>query len=149
MDYTSMATSMVSNLKKIHEETSRSDIVESMMYRQLIGSLMYLVHTKPEICFIVSALSQFMFELRHIHWVAMKHVLIYLCGTVGYGIKYSSGGGVMLLGYTGSNWVGSVVERKSTSSVLFQHGFIRDFLVQPKVEYSGIEYHRGRVYSSL
>lgn len=60
-----MATSMVLNLKKPHETTSESDRVDPTMYRQLIGSLIYLVHTRPNICFTVGALSQFMFEPRH------------------------------------------------------------------------------------
>ena len=57
MDCKSMATPMVSNLKKLHETASGTDPVDSTMYRQLIGSLLYLVHTRPDICFVVSALS--------------------------------------------------------------------------------------------
>ena len=75
MDCKSMATLMVSNLKKLLETNSVLDRVDQTMYRQLIGSLMYLVHTRPDICFTMSALSQFMSESRHIHWVATKHVL--------------------------------------------------------------------------
>ena len=60
MDCKSMATPMVSNLKKLHDTASRIDPVDSMMYRQLIGSLLYLVHTRPDICYAVSALIQFM-----------------------------------------------------------------------------------------
>jgi hypothetical protein len=41
-----------------------------------------------------------MVELRHFHWVATKHVLRYLRGTVGYGLRYDSGGEVRLQGYT-------------------------------------------------
>jgi hypothetical protein len=48
------------------------------LYRQLIGSLMYLVNTRPDICFAVNQLSQFMMELTRVHWVAVKHVLRYL-----------------------------------------------------------------------
>ena len=87
MDCKSMAAPMVSNLKKLHETTSSSDLVDSMMYRQLINSLLYLVYTILEICFAVSALSQFMTNPRHVHWVAAKHVLRYLCGTIGYGLR--------------------------------------------------------------
>ena len=83
---------------------------------------MYLVHTIPDICFAMSALSQFMYEPRHIHWVAVKHVLRYLCGTVGHENKYSSGGGVVLLRCTNSDWARSVVVRKSTSKYCFIMG---------------------------
>ena len=57
MDYKSMATPMVSNLKKLHETTSSTYPVDSTMYKELIGSLLYLVHTRPNICFAVSAPS--------------------------------------------------------------------------------------------
>jgi hypothetical protein len=47
MDYKSMATPMETNLKKLSDSTSDSDLVDPMMYRKLIGSLMYLVNTRP------------------------------------------------------------------------------------------------------
>ena len=80
---------------------------------------MYLMHTRPDICFAVSALSQFMFESRQVHWVAAKHVLRYLCGTIVYGLRYTSSGGVTLLGYIDLDWAGSAVDRKSTSMYCF------------------------------
>ena len=92
------------------------------MYRQLIGSLLYLVHTRPDICLVMSALSQFMTYLRHVHWVAAKHVLRYLRGMIGYGLRYTSVGGVRLSGYTDSDWVGSAVDWKSTSRYCFSMG---------------------------
>ena len=113
MDCKSMATPMVSNLKKLHDSDTGSDLVDPTMYMQLIGSLMYLVHTQPDICFTVNALSQFMAEPRHRHWVAAKHVLRYLRGTIAYGLKYTSSGGVMLHGYTDSDWAGSPVDKKA------------------------------------
>ena len=122
MDCKSMATPMVSNLKKLHDTASGIDPVDPTMYRQLIGSLLYLVHTRLDICFAVSALSQFMSNPRHVHWVATKHVLKYLCGTIGYGLKYTSIGGVRLFGYTDSDWVGSAVDRKNTSRCCFSMG---------------------------
>ena len=54
MDYKSMSTPMVSNLKKLHDSDSGSDSIDPTMYRQLIGSLLYLVHTRPDICFAIS-----------------------------------------------------------------------------------------------
>lgn len=103
MDCKSMSTPMVSSLTKRHETAFDSNLVDPMMYIQLIGSLMYLVHTNPNICFVVSALSQFTVEQRQIHWVAAKHVLRYLCGAVGYGLRYISDGGVMLHEFTDSD----------------------------------------------
>jgi hypothetical protein len=48
---------------------SYSNLVYPMMYKQLIGSLMYLVNTRSDICFAVNALSQYMVEPRHVHWM--------------------------------------------------------------------------------
>ncbi len=79
-----MATPMEMNLKKLRESTSDSDLVDPTMYRQLIGSLMYLVNSRPDICFAVNTLSQFMVEPRQAQWVAAKHVLRYLQGIVSY-----------------------------------------------------------------
>ena len=80
MDCKSMSTPMTLNLKKLCSDDS--NLVDPTMYRQLIGSLMYLVNTRPDICFVMSTLSQYMCEPRQIHWVAAKHVLKYLHGTI-------------------------------------------------------------------
>jgi hypothetical protein len=85
-----MTTLMVSNMNKLNEYSSDSDLIDLTMYRQLIGSLIYMVNTRLDICYRVSALSQFMSQPRQIHWVVVKHVLRYLQGTVGYGLRYAS-----------------------------------------------------------
>jgi hypothetical protein len=57
-----MATPMVTNLKKFI--TLDSKLVDPRIYRQLIGSLMYLVNTSPDICFVINTLSYFMVKPR-------------------------------------------------------------------------------------
>ena len=79
MDYKAMNTPMASNLKLLSGASSES--VDATMYRQKIGSLMYLTNTRPDTCFAVNT-------LRHVHLVVAKHVVRYLKGTVDYGIKY-------------------------------------------------------------
>ena len=88
LDCKSIATPMDANLKKPRDSASDSNLIDPTMYRQMIGSLMYLTNTRPDICFAVNALSQFMCEPRQIHWITAKHVLRYLCGTLGYGLRY-------------------------------------------------------------
>jgi len=51
-----------------------------------------------------------MYKPRNRHWISSKHVLRYLRGTIFYGLKYASIGGVMLLGYVDSHWGGSIVD---------------------------------------
>jgi hypothetical protein len=55
-DCKAMATPMVSNLKLLQDTTS--EIVDSTLYMQMVGSLMYLTNTRPSICFAVNTLSQ-------------------------------------------------------------------------------------------
>jgi hypothetical protein len=54
-NYRPMSTPMVTNWKKI--DASRSEVVDPTLYKQLIGSLMYLVNTRPNIRFAVNTLS--------------------------------------------------------------------------------------------
>lgn len=122
MDYKSMYTPMMMNLKKLSDAAIDSDLVDPIVYRQLVGSLMYLVNTRPNICFAVSTLGQFMCELRQMHWVDEKHVLRYLHGTVGYGPRYTSSSDLTLVSYSNFVWDGNVDDRKSTSACCFSLG---------------------------
>jgi hypothetical protein len=120
MDCKSKATPKTINMKLL--SNSYSNFVDPTMYRQLIGSLMYLVNTKSDICFAVNALTQYMVEPRHVHWMEKKHMMRYLHGMIEYGLRYVSGGYVKLQGYTKSDWVGSVVDQKSTYECCFSFG---------------------------
>jgi hypothetical protein len=64
---------MVMNMKLLSD--TYSEIVDSTMCRHMIGSLMYLMNTRPDICFAVNTLSQYMVVSRHVHIVAIKHVI--------------------------------------------------------------------------
>ena len=48
----------------------------------MIGSLMYLTNTRPDILFAVNTLSQYLTDLRSVHLIAAKHILRYLKGTI-------------------------------------------------------------------
>ena len=91
-----MATPMITNWKKI--DASEDKDVDPTLYRQLIGSLMYLVNTKPNIFYAVNTLSQLMVEPKRAHWVVAKHVLRYLQGTVDYGLLYTRSKDIRLSG---------------------------------------------------
>eukprot|EP00253_Pinus_taeda_P033028 PITA_33028 len=68
-----MSTPMITNWKKI--DASEDKDVDPALYIKLIGSLMYLVNMRPDICFIVNTLSQFMVELKRVHLAAARNVL--------------------------------------------------------------------------
>ena len=88
MDCKAMTTPMASNLKLLSDASSES--VDATIYCQMIGSLKYLTNTRPDICFAVNTLSQFLTDPRHVHLIAGKHILRYLKGTVEYGLKYEA-----------------------------------------------------------
>ena len=92
------------------------------MLHQMIGSLMYLMNMRPNICFAVNTLSQVLTDPGHVHLIAAKHILRYLRGTVNYGINYKADQKISLEGYVDSDWVGSSIDRKSTSRCCFSVG---------------------------
>jgi hypothetical protein len=122
LDCKSISTPMFYKMKKLRDQVIVSDPEDPTLYRQIIGSLMYLVHTRPDICYALNALSQFMCEPKHIHMVDVKHILRYVQGTIAYGHRCTSSGGVMLHGFTDSDWMGNTVDRKSTSGYCFSLG---------------------------
>jgi hypothetical protein len=83
---------------------------------------MYLTNTRPDICFAVNTLSQFLVEPRHVHLVAAKFVMRYLKGTLDCGLNYDGDHDFTLSGYTDSDCAGSVSDRKSTSGCCFNLG---------------------------
>ena len=60
-----------------------------------------------------------MTDPRHVHLIAAKHILRYLRGTIDYGLKYEVNQKMNLEGYVDSDWVGSAINRKSTSGCCF------------------------------
>ena len=117
MDHKSMTTPMTMNLKLLSDTSSET--VDATLNRQIIGLLMYLTNTRPDICFAVNTLSQYMVEPRHVQLITAKHVLSYLKGTIYYGLRYVADCKFKLLGYIDSNWVGSITDQKSTSRCCF------------------------------
>jgi hypothetical protein len=66
--------------------------------------------------------SRFMHKPHEIHWQEAKRILIYLQGTMNYGVFYSSRATISLLGYTDFDWVGDSSDRWSTAGYIFQLG---------------------------
>jgi len=122
MDNKSMAIPMRTNMGKLSDTALDSKLVDPTMYKQLIKSLMYLYNTRLDNFFVVSTLNQHNVESRHHHWAVTKQVLIYLHGTVGYGLRYVYDGEVELQGFVDFDRAGSVVGRKSTSGCYFSLG---------------------------
>ena len=115
-----MNTPMEAKLKLL--VNASSELIDATLYRQIIGLLMYLTNTRPDIFFAMNTLSQFLVEPRRVQLVVAKHVMRYLKGTIDCGLSYDRDHNFTLSGYTDSDWVGSVVDRKSTSGCCFSLG---------------------------
>jgi hypothetical protein len=61
-------------------------------------------------------------EPKQEHWIATKHVLRYIRGTINYGLRYTASNDIQLHGFTNSDWARSVEDRKSTSCMCFSLG---------------------------
>jgi hypothetical protein len=81
-----MDTPLPGNWRK--EDATFGEVVDSTVYRQLVDSLMYLVNTRLDICYVVNQLSQVMVKPTKLFWNVAKDVLTYLRGTYKYGLWY-------------------------------------------------------------
>ncbi|KAG6396851.1 hypothetical protein SASPL_143008 [Salvia splendens] len=93
--------------------------VDCTLYKQLIGSLMYITTTRPDLMFAVCLLSRYMADPRDEHMQAAKRVLRYIKGTLGFGVFYKRGMTEELTVYTDSDYAGDVDNRRSTSGYAF------------------------------
>ncbi|XP_047267681.1 uncharacterized mitochondrial protein AtMg00810-like [Capsicum annuum] len=96
--------------------------MDNTFYKQIMGSLMYLNATRPDIMYIVSLVSRYMECPTEIHLLAAKRILRYLQGTKDFGIFYRKGEKVDLIGFTDSDYAGDQDGRKSTSGYVFMLG---------------------------
>ncbi|WVZ63449.1 hypothetical protein U9M48_013080 [Paspalum notatum var. saurae] len=96
-------TPMVPRLKLTKE--SGSPLVDATLYRNIVGSLWYLVHTRPDLAFSVGYVSRFMEEPHEDHMAAVKQILRYVAGTKDKGLFYSRKKGTepVLTGFSDSD----------------------------------------------
>ncbi|XP_025693090.1 uncharacterized mitochondrial protein AtMg00810-like [Arachis hypogaea] len=92
-----------------------SSFCDPQLYRSIIGSLQYLTITRPEICYSVNKLSQFVQAPLESHWKLVKRVLRYLSGTSSYGLHLKRETSLGITTYSDSDWAGDPDDRKSTS----------------------------------
>ena len=92
---------------------------DATRFRQLVGALQYLTFTRPDICFAINRVCQFMHAPTESHWAAVKRILRYLRGTASHGLYITRSSSFALHGFTDADWAGSIDDRKSTSGYLF------------------------------
>jgi hypothetical protein len=65
-------------------------LVDNTLYKQLVGILLYLTHSRPDLSYVVGAVSRFMQEPHELHWKVAKCILRYVHGTITFGIHYAA-----------------------------------------------------------
>ncbi|KAJ3673013.1 hypothetical protein LUZ60_006387 [Juncus effusus] len=106
-------TPMVKDVKLDADESGES--VDIFGYRGMIGSLLYLTASSPDIMFAVCLCARFQANPKVSHLNAVKRIFKYLKGTLNLGLWYGRDSSLSLLGYTDADFAGSKVDRKSTS----------------------------------
>jgi len=89
--------------------------MDQKVYRSMIGSLLYLCASRPDIMLSVCMCARFQANPKECHLVAVKRILKYLVLTPNLGLWYPKGSTFDLLGYSDSDYAGCKVDRKSTT----------------------------------
>lgn len=98
--------------------------VDGTLFKQVVGSLMYLTVTRPDLMYGVSLISRFMSSPTMSHWSAAKKILRYLKGTTELGIFYKKGEGISkLLAFTDSGYAGDLDDRSQILEPSFFDAF--------------------------
>ena len=108
-----MSTPMSTNCYLDKDESGQS--IDIKQYRGMIGSLLYLSASRPDIMFSVCMCARFQSNPKQSHLSAVKRIMRYLLGTINLGLWYPKNSTCNLIGYSDSDFAGSKTDRKSTS----------------------------------
>jgi hypothetical protein len=114
-------TPMEERLKLSRDSTTEE--VDATQYRRLVGSLLYLTHTQPDLAFSVDYVSRFMQRPTMEHQQDVKRIIRYVVGTLDHGLYYPRcPGEAHLVRYSDNNHTGDIDTSKSMSGILFFFG---------------------------
>ncbi|GJV48503.1 putative ribonuclease H-like domain-containing protein [Tanacetum coccineum] len=137
-------TSTLMETQKLLLKDEDGEEVDVHLYRSMIGSLMYLTSSRPDIMFAVCACARYQVNLKVSHLHAVKRIFRYLKGQPKLGLWYPKDSPFDLVAYTDSDYAGASLDRKSTIGVAFlskpveSEGFeqIVDFLNANPIKYA-------------
>ncbi|GJU26881.1 hypothetical protein Tco_1165502 [Tanacetum coccineum] len=109
------SASTLVDLEKPLVKDGDADDVDVLLYRSMIGSLMYLTASRPDIMFAVCACARFQVTPKTSHLLAVKRIFRYLKGKPTLGLWYSRDSPFELVAYTDSDYAGATQDRKSTT----------------------------------
>ncbi|KAJ0865146.1 putative RNA-directed DNA polymerase [Helianthus annuus] len=98
------------------------ELADPTMYRKIVGSLIYLTLTRPDIAFEVGVLSRYMQTPRKPHLDAIRRVLRYVKHTFNMGVRFNQGEKLELSGFCDADYAGDVDTRRSTTGYVFKLG---------------------------
>jgi len=93
--------------------------IDKTYYKQMIGSLIYLLATRPDMMYSISLISRFMETATELHHQAVRKIFRYLKGTIDYGLFYKKGKSQELVGFCDSDYIGDLNDKRSTSGYVF------------------------------
>lgn len=105
------STPMIKNNHSLYDSTAEP--YDATAYRRLIGRLLYLTTTRPDICFAVQHLSQFMQALKQPHYEAALRIIRYVKSSPAQGLFFSSTSDLQLKAFSDSDWATCLETRKS------------------------------------
>ncbi|GJR49219.1 retrovirus-related pol polyprotein from transposon TNT 1-94 [Tanacetum coccineum] len=110
-----MKTPISTETKLTKDEEGES--VDNTKYRGMIGSLLYLTASRPDIMFSVCLCARFQEDPKTSHLEAVKRIFRYVKGTTHLGLWYPKGSDIETIVYADSDHAGDYVDRKSTSGI--------------------------------
>jgi len=113
-------TPMSTSVKISSDLTGKS--VDPSLYKSMIGSLLYLTASRPDIAFSVGVCARIQANPKESHLTVVKRIIRYVNDTISYGIWYSRETNLVVAGYSDADWTGNADDRKSTSGGCFYVG---------------------------
>ena len=120
IDYKLMSTPMDPNVRL--QEDEGKDLEDVIMYQRLVGSLIYLTLTQPDISYPVRVVSRYMSNPNKPHLDAVKRILRYVKGTINFGILYNETKDCQVMGYCDVDYARDCGTRRSTTGYFFSLG---------------------------
>ena len=117
-------TPMSTTLKLSKDSNGKS--IDPKLYRSMIGSLLYLTASRPDIALSVGICARYQSDPKESHLIAVKRIIRYVASTLNLSLWYPYETSVQLAGYSDADWAGNLDDRKSTSGGCF---FIGNCLV--------------------
>ncbi|CAM8880652.1 unnamed protein product [Rhodiola kirilowii] len=110
-------TPVATHLKITKDEAGTK--VDQTMYMSMIGSLLYLTASRPDIAYAVGVCARYQADPKESHLLQVKRIIKYVCGTLDFGIWYTKDTNPYLVGYCDADWARNAEDRKSTSGGCF------------------------------